>query len=155
MLLVGCFLTWIYWITGGEMSGSRIMSCQLYRYCLYGFRHASVWLLVIMTGERSLSILLPFRAKTFSTIKMAKTVSGITVLFWGIFHTQWFFLVKTVKRPNQNTLSCQYLVSAKYGHFYHLFDNVVYSLLPCILIFLFNIIIIVKLVFARRKSLHF
>ncbi len=110
-----------------------------------------------MSGEKCLSVVFPFQAKMFSTIKNAKIGSSIAVAFWGIFHLQWLFLVKTVKRhdPNRHDrLSCEYLISRKYAHFYHLFDNVVYSLLPCMLIFLFNIIIIVKLALARHRSKH-
>ncbi len=105
-----------------------------------------------MTAERSATILMPFNAKIFSTIKMAKIISGITVAVWGVYSSQWFFIVKTVKQTNQNPGGCIYVLSSNYYYYYEIFGNVFYSLLPCILIFIFNITIIVKLALAKMKS---
>ncbi len=152
VLFVGCFATWFYWVTNKQTSHAEIMTCQLNYYTFYWFRHASVWTLTIMTGEKMLSIIFPFKAKTFSTLKMAKIVSAIMVTFWGLFDFKWIFAVKTVKQSNQNPDGCERHMSKKLYNYFGTLNEVFYSLLPCILIFVFNITIIFKLLFAKFKS---
>ncbi len=152
VVLDDCFLIWINMVTDGRISPSEIITCQLYNYLYYWFSHASVWILTVMTGERAASILLPFKAQIFSTIKMAKIVSAITLLFWGLVDFQWIFACKTVEKTNQNPDGCDYPMSQKYYDLYAIFDNLCYSLLPGILIFTFNITIVVKLLSVKHRS---
>ncbi len=152
VLLVGCFFTWIYWVTDGKISYSEILTCEIYLFFLYWFRHSSVWILTIMSGERCMSLIFPFKAKTFSTIRVAKIISALTIVFWGIFNFQLVFVRKTVKRSTQNPDGCAWHMSKKHYYYYMTLYNVFYSLLPCILIFICNMIIIFRLLLAKFRS---
>ncbi len=139
-------------MTDGRVHHTDFLPCQIVYYFLNIGFHASVWLLVCMTGEKCLAILFPFKAKTFSTIKVAKVVSGVIVGVWTIFHIQWFFIIEKV--TNDGEIWCDYSkdINPKYLDFYDVFDHVVYSLLPCTLIFFLSIAIIIRLIMARSRS---
>ncbi len=152
MLLGGCFLAWIHWVTQGKISHSEIMTCQFFFYYFYFFRHSSVWILTVMSGERCLSLIFPLQAKTYSTIRMAKIVSTITIAFWLLSDIAWTFAVKTVPKTKQYQNGCKWVKQHDYYMIVNILNNVFYSLLPCILIFLLNTIIICKLLYAKFKS---
>ncbi len=146
MLWIGCFVYWLMWFTYGHVNLQVNMTCQLYWFLYYVFKHASVWVLVCMTGERCAAIMIPLKAKTFSNIKVAKIVSSVIVSVWVVLESQWFFTATKIE--GNGAVCCNYF---KYADFYEVFDNMFYSILPCVLIFVLNIVIISKLVLARLK----
>ncbi len=152
VLLVGCFITWIYNVTDKKTSYSQIMSCQLYYFFFFWLRHSSVWILTLMTGEKTLSIIFPFKAKMFSNIKMAKIVSAVTLVCLAFFDLKWIFGVRTVKLSNKRPDGCDYHLSSESYDYFIIFDDIFYSLLPCILIFFFNLTIIFKLLHSKFRS---
>ncbi len=128
------------------------MTCQLFYFSFNWFCHSSVWILTMMTADKAFVIIFPFKAKTFSTAKIAKIVSAITIGFWAIFDSQWMFTVKTVKQSNNNPDGCDYHMSKRHYDYYYTLDSVFYSLVPCSLIFFFNMTIIFKLLVIKFRS---
>ncbi len=152
VLWFGCFLFWLPYIADGKVHHTDFLPCQIVYYFLNIGFHASVWVLVSMTGEKCAAIIFPFQAKRFSTIKVARITCGVIIALWALFHIQWFFIIEKVEANGE--VWCDYSkdITSKYFDFYDVFDHVAYSLLPCMLIFILNIAIIVRLILARTSS---
>ena len=126
-----------------------ILSCQFTSFTYYFFTHSSVWLLVVMTAEKTLAISFPVTAKVICTVKTARIVSCVTVLIWAIVEAQLFFIYK--KFEDGLEVRCDFIYE-KIQKYYTSFHSVMYSFLPVVLIMILNTVIIVQLIISKLKS---
>ncbi len=119
---------------------------------LFIFRYSSVWILVVMTAEKTLAILFPLKNKIFATLKMAKIITAIVIGLWVAFNIQWFFIIEKDERDGE--VYCYYKkhINEKYQEDYEVLDSVFYSFFPCLTVFVLNITIIIRLLITRYSS---
>ena len=137
----------------GKVNLHTMLECKITMYLGYVFSHSCVWVLILMTAEKAFTVLFPFKAKTFCTIKTAKITCSSVLIFWAIFHSQLFFAYK--KYDLGVIVYCDFdheKMSPVYSEFYAIFDTLIYSFLSFSLIAFFNMIIIVKLFKARKGN---
>ena len=109
----------------------------------------STSLLILTSAEKFINVYFPIAANRICTLKTARYVSLALIGGFTIFESQWFFIVK-----DNGSGSCVMINSKtrKYLQTYLKIDATLYSYLPLSLMFIFNSLIIAKLLWAKRKS---
>ncbi len=117
----------------------------------YYFRcsHISTSVLVLTSCEKFINVYFPLAASRICTLKTARYVSLALIGAFTIFESQWFFIIK-----DNGSGSCIMINSntRKYLKTYLKIDATLYSYLPLSFMFIFNSLIIGKLLWAKRKS---
>ena len=130
------------------MHPEMLTDCKLTYFLGYFFSHFSSAILVIMSIQKWHSLYFPLKAKTISTVKLAKKSSLVTFIIFFIFDSQYFFTTEA-----QTKAGVQYCkpISEKYQEIYNQIDSVLYSFGPAVIICLVNSAIIYKLVRHGNK----
>ena len=126
--------------------------CKILIYIMNVSLYYSVWLVVIMTGERFVAIVWPLKVMAWINIQRAKLMLVVLYITLTAFGSVYLVVVTSIKYDG-------FAVCApldKYTNFYDktwlVVEVIVITYIPLILILLLNIFMIVKLKEARRKQ---
>ena len=144
----GGFLYWIMYLTNWKINPELWGQCKPTYFVYYFSQHYSAWILTIMTIERCISVLWPLQSKKLCTVRNAKLISIVIGLVFLIFDGQWLITI-TVKGGY-----CDYIdgISVVYQKIYNKIDASLYCYVPFILMMMANLIIISKMMLARKNA---
>lgn len=118
--------------------------------CIFRFTHISTATLTLTAFDKFLNVYFPVKARDFCTVKIARRVMVVLVIFFVLFNFQWFFMIGYDE--DTNTCVAQTNSSLKLTSIYKHFDAAFYSYIPISLMVIFNTAIISKLLIAKQAS---
>ena len=130
-------------------------SCKVYVYLLMTSKCMSAWLIVAVTVERLIVVCIPLKAKVVATRRKAWMTLAVCSTVVGAIYA--LILVTFRLRPRPWGWDCtmhEYYTGMGLRVFLNTFDLVVYSLVPATILFLSNIVLIVKIVQSRNLRMH-
>ena len=129
--------------------------CRLAFYIQHLFTYISAWLIVAVTFERFIVVRFPFHSIRICRMHAAYTVTLIIFTFFSIYTAHCFFTIglidtnlQTDEGYHPHYIVCDLII---YRHWLALIDLCFYSVLPSILILIFNILIISTMFYAIRN----
>ncbi|CAF0907989.1 unnamed protein product [Rotaria sp. Silwood1] len=129
--------------------------CRLAFYVQHLFTYISAWLIVAVTFERFMVVRYPFQSIRICRMHVAYIVAIIIFIFFALYATHYFFTMglnrinlQTDEGYHPNYLVCDLVTHRSLLAF---IDSCFYSILPSILILIFNILIILTIFHAMRK----
>lgn len=147
VLYLSGFKTWLRVATGFELLHVADSACKLIKYAFYSCTHFSAWIVVVITFERLLVVYTPFRASTLWLVRrphLTTFVSGVVVM---LFNVNIIWTSELVYDSEGGPPTC---ASYSYENFicdiFPKINLLVYSVLPSILVFTFNIVIIAVII---------
>lgn len=132
--------------------------CRLSFYVQHLFTYMSAWLIVAVTFERLMVVRFPFQSIRICRIRVAYTITTIIFFFFSIYTAHCFYTMKlfhinlqTDTGYHPNYLVCDLTI---HPHIVSFIDLCFYSVLPSIIILIFNILIIKTMFHAiqQRKN---
>ena len=162
VLLCGLMRHWINNITNYELDIRTLTrgTCWIHIYFTYLLPQLSSWSLALLTVERMASVMWPFKAKQlFSKRRMAAAWFGVLIGL-GVLNSHWFVTVDLIYYVDKfgiienGYLTCDNVsegVNLRFlNEIWPWLDLVVFSVIPIIIIIGCNVIIITKLLQARK-----
>ena len=133
--------------------------CRLAFYFQHFFTYVSAWLLVALTFERLMVVRYPFQSIRISRIQVTYVITVLIFCTFAIYTAHCFFTMDIIEANVQsdegyhpNYRACDLVIHRKLLAF---LDLCLYSVLPSILILVFNILIIFTMLHAieQRRDL--
>ncbi|CAL1537161.1 unnamed protein product [Lymnaea stagnalis] len=179
-VVTGLLPRFVVALTGYDVRGTNELSCQFQVYTVYVFTELSAWTLVIVTTERVISIVRPHKVKLLCTKHTSYAALLVATIFLAGANIPIFFFFGQAPLPSESKSSTdviqQYPNSAVTGGGALVANRTVVEFLPCgikgdnqfkqtwfvthflkqsllpfVILFVFNIVIIVSLI-KRRNS---
>ena len=129
--------------------------CRLSFYIQHLFTYMSAWLIVAVTFERFMVVRFPFQSIRICRLHVAYSISTILLLFFAVYTAHCFVtmdLTFTHRQSDQgyhpNVLVCDLV---RHRHLLAFIDLCFYSVLPSLLILMFNILIIITMFRAMKQ----
>ena len=161
VLLTGLLRHWVKNMTGGQLEVRNFSpgGCKMHFLLTYMLPQLSSWTLVLMTVERLMSVVIPLKAREVcSKIRM---LTAWVIIFGCLFaingHTFKTVTLYTFPRVKDNATIimkvCFYTRSTRYftRKIWPWVDIMLLSLIPAIIVFGSNIVIIIQVVRAAKK----
>ena len=155
ILYTGCLL-FLFEITFNShpQLHSRFL-CRLSFFIQHLFTYMSAWLIVAVTFERFMVVRFPFQSIRICRLRVAYTISSILLLFFSVYTAHCFVTVDLLLTHRQsdegyhpNVLVCDLV---RHRHLLAFIDLCFYSVLPSLLILIFNILIIITMFRAMKQ----
>ena len=147
------FFKWLYVILSLYHPNQTSWECKVTNYLMNVAVISSVWLVVLMTVERCIAVIWPLKISGWVNMKRARIVVSILYVIQAAFNS--FYLVAVVSKLDfRNRMSCTFHESHMlfYKSVWSVIGMVFYAYIPQILIFILNIVIIIKLAEARKEQ---
>ncbi len=162
VLLTSLLRHWIRAVTDDSLDirSLTLAGCQLHFLFSYMLRQLSSWTLVLVTLERLICIVAPLRARDYCNRKrmVAAWIVIVLCLFAINSHTFRTLGILRARIPNSIKTIRVCFYTSGYRHFgskvWPWIDIMLMSLVPFVLIFAFNMIIIVQMIRARKKRME-
>jgi len=129
--------------------------CRLAFYIQHLFTYISAWLIVAVTFERFMVVRFPFQSIRICRMHVAYTIAIIIFLFFSAYTAHCFFTMslfevnlQTDEGYHPNHIVCDLNI---YPRLLAFLDLCFYSVLPSILILIFNILIIITMFHATKQ----
>ncbi len=141
--------------TGYHIQVNNDAVCKIFTFLFYFSIHFSVTILTVMTIERFIIVSFPLKSRIWISLKRTNNVIGFVSLFILALdgHNLFTRTALVIGGNVRCSYSWYYSPYSKYGYFivyvYPWIDAFIYSFIPLTLIFIFNLLIILKL---KEKS---
>jgi hypothetical protein len=129
--------------------------CRLSFYIQHLFTYISAWLIVAVTFERFMVVRFPFQSILICRMRVAYTIAIIIFCFFSFYTAHCFFTmrltnvdIQTDEGYHPNHTVCDLVI---YPRLLAAIDLCFYSVLPSILILIFNILIILTMFHAIKQ----
>ena len=114
---------------------------------------SSVWLVVLMTVERCIAVIWPLKISGWVTMKRARIVVSILYVIMAAFNSVYLIIMTSIPTlRNRNKCIIEESHVPFFRSIWVVIEMVVYAYVPQILIFILNIVIIIKLAEARKEQ---
>jgi hypothetical protein len=155
VLYSGCLLFMLE-ITFGYLPQSQgTFYCRLGSYIQHLFTYISAWLIVAVTFERFIVVRFPFQSILICRMHVAYTITLIIFIFFSLYSAHGFFTVDIINASLQtgygfhpNYTICDLV---KHRDVLSFLDLCFYSLIPSLLIIIFNSLIISTMFYAIKQ----
>ena len=154
VLYVSAFKTWLRIISGYELSHINAFSCKLTMFLVHFSIEFSAWLIVAVTIERFLAVWFPLKASTMCNLSRAKFITLIVAVIFMLVNSHIFWTAELL--PIKQTMDDSNFICASYAYenfvcrIFPKINLVLYSFLPCLILVIFNILIIICLMRTKH-----
>jgi hypothetical protein len=131
------------------------INCRLGFYIQHLLTYISAWLIVAVTFERFIVVRFPFQSIRLCRMRVAYTITIIIFLFFSFYTAHCFFTMNLIgfnlhtdEGYHPNYIICDLVVYRKLLAF---IDLCFYSVLPSVLILIFNLLIIITMFHAIKQ----
>ena len=140
---------WIQIMSGIDVRVLSLLGCRLYVYLLYVSKCLGAWLLVSVSCERLVAISKPHKARTLCTKRRAYyTIATLVVVICAIYASVPYAYVIVSEGPLSN---CAFNIYFRYTvRFVNVIDFVGYCLIPSVLLFCTNAVLVWKVIQSTR-----
>jgi len=121
--------------------------CKLHSFVTY-------WIIVAVTGERVMAVYFPHKIQVWTTRKKTWMYIGLVTLVMALINCHWFFSV-TVMHDDFFGTACDAPHQSWYHFIWYIFpyiDFVVFAGCPFTFLILGNILIIIRIIYAKRLA---
>ena len=128
--------------------------CKLHHFLTYWLADICPWLLVAITWERVLAINFPHKIQAWTSRKKTYTYIATLLIFFAAINFHWFFAVKLFIFED-GSRHCDPVSEAWEYYSYFIFsyiDLAKYAVLPFLAIAIGNILIIRRIIYAKRMA---
>ena len=133
--------------------------CRVGFYLQHLFTYISAWLIVAVTFERFVVVRYPFQSILVCRMRVAYTVTLLIFLFFFIYTAHCFFTFDIIQFPihTEHGFHPNYLICdlTMYRRLLPFLDLCFYSLIPSILILIFNTLIIFTMFYAIKQRRYY
>lgn len=144
---------WVSTLTGTHVSNTGDFGCKIFTFSLFTSGDVAVWILLVVTVDRFISVRLPLKAKQLCTPRRSRFAVGIIVLI-AVLKNVHLFVTKGVQLHGKLHGQCSYSHDD-----YKVFEEFVrpwiaftlYAFIPISAMLVLNILIITGLHSARKK----
>ncbi|UJR22052.1 hypothetical protein I4U23_025120 [Adineta vaga] len=135
------------------------INCRIGFYIQHFFTYISAWLIVAVTLERFLVVRFPIQSIRMCRLRVAYTISIVLMIFFSIYTSHCFLTMDIVRvnlktnqgyHPNYNICDL-----VKHRDILSFIDLCLYSVLPSLLIIIFNILIILTMFYALKQRRNY
>jgi len=133
--------------------------CRLGFYIQHLFTYISAWLIVAVTFERFIVVRFPFQSILICRMHVAYTITFIIFIFFSIYTAHCFFTMDIVRLDLQTEQgyhpdfrACDLI---KHQRLLAFIDLCFYSVIPSLLIIIFNILIISTMFYAIKQRRNY
>lgn len=133
--------------------------CRLAFYIQHLFTYISAWLLVAVTFERLMVVRFPFQSIRICRMHVAYTITMIIFGVFSIYSINYFFTteifsihLQTETGYHPNHIICDIMIHQRILAF---IDLCLYSVIPSILILIFNILITITMFHAIKQRRNY
>ncbi|CAF0929370.1 unnamed protein product [Adineta ricciae] len=130
--------------------------CRLSFYIQHLFTYISAWLIVAVTFERFIVVRYPFQSIRICRLSVAYTIASIIFGFFSIYTAHCFFTMNLIKLNLQTDAGyhpqhaiCDVEI---YRQLLSVVDLCFYSVIPSVLILIFNVLIIITMFYTIKKQ---
>ena len=156
VLFVGYFCEWILLIWNYDIRAINGFTCKLSMFLTYFSLQYSSWILVIVTIERAVGVVVPYKVRVLCSRKRGIILPTVTAALLGLANGH--FLVGVVSGYNPYNMRNCTVVSDKYMEFlvdeWAKFDFIISFATPFVFIVAGNTIMIFKLTRTARQRKH-
>ena len=145
--LLSAFCAYLRQVHYVPMPPNRIWNCRLANTAMSSSLLWSTLFILSMTFERFYGIVRPHKAASFNTVKRAKIIIGLCVIFGFFYNTPGYYFSQDFG------LSCYYRTPNPYWNIYSWLTFVINVILPFILLITMNAFIIHTLKTRSSKQL--
>lgn len=155
ILYSGCLLFLFEVTFDYHPQSSSSFLCRLSFYVQHLFTYVSAWLIVAVTFERFMVVQYPFQSIRICRMKVAYAITASIFFIFSIYTAHCFLtmdifntIVQTDESYHPNHIVCDL---ATHRQLLAFIDLCLYSVLPSILILIFNLLIIVTMFHAIKQ----
>ena len=154
VICVALLLKWIGNLTQTDIRNDSEFACKLHIFAVYYSLQISSWTLVLITSERTCSVMYPHRVRTLCT--KVRTLIALATMLVCIFclNCHFFFGYHLEYRPHLNQTVC--ICKDEFAHFefkvWPWIDFLFVFMIPCIFLISGNILILHKLKINQKFS---
>ncbi len=149
VLYTSGFKTWLRVVTGFEMLHVSNAGCKTVTFVFMVALHASAWLIVLLTLDRFLAVLFPFKASSWCSLRRARINTLVMAVLLCGYLLHLFWTVDLQHFPGRDGQQITVCAPAANNHFMRKPFNSIkfasYSLIPFVLVLSMNLGIIVRL----------
>lgn len=159
VLWTGLFRQWVLYMFQVDIRILSTTGCKIHVFLVYVGFQCSSWFLVAVTSERFLSVWFPYKVRTVCKPKNAAIVILIIVLCCVCLNHHWFYSVTVqpsyvYKFNHTYKLICGE-INQNFADFFVIWkwlDLCIVSLIPLLLLSMFNVSIICRVLSRKYKS---
>jgi hypothetical protein len=133
--------------------------CQLGFYIQHLFTYISAWLIVAVTFERFIVVRFPFQSIRICRMHIAYTITIIICIFFSLYTAHYFFTLDIIRidlRTDDGYHPDYYVCDiVDHRHLLAFIDSCFYSVIPSLLIIIFNILIISTMFYAIKQRRNY
>ncbi|CAF2808218.1 unnamed protein product [Rotaria sp. Silwood2] len=140
---------------GYHPESNTTINCRLGFYIRHLFTYLSAWLIVAVTFERFIVVRFPFQSIHICRMHVAYGVTLVIFIFFSLFSAHCFFTMDVTRKSLQtqdgyhpNFTVCELTIHERLFGF---IDLCFYSVIPSILIIIFNTLIISTMFYAIKQ----
>jgi hypothetical protein len=133
--------------------------CRLGFYIQHLFTYISAWLIVAVTFERFIVVRFPFQSILICRMRVAYTITLIIFIFFSLYTAHCFITLDIIRIPIQTDQGyhpdfniCDL---TKHRRVLAFIDLCFYSVMPSLLIIIFNILIILTMFYAIKQRRYY
>lgn len=154
VLIFGLLRLWVKELTDVDLRDQSEWTCKVIITVLYTCSIFSVWLIVAVTVERYIAVCHPLQASILCSVQRAKAVTIVIFVVLLAIHSHFLWTVGlsyTVFNTS-SVATCEGLpqFSVLVHTVWPWVDSVLYSLLPSLILFILNCLIIRQVYVARK-----
>ena len=126
--------------------------CKIAMYIINVSLCWSVWLVVLMTGERFIAIVWPLKAMAWLSVKRAQLMVVVVYITMAAFNSAYLMVTTSQDKNGQAVCVPQGQYAAFFNKTWIPMETSLVTYIPQIMIFLLNVSMILKIKEARRKQ---
>ncbi|CAH1797431.1 unnamed protein product [Owenia fusiformis] len=153
-LYTGLLRYWIIYISDVDIRDITLGGCKVHIFIVYYTVHLSAWILVVVTSERLITIYVPDRACSNHLTTPIVICVLFSVFFVVNLHFFWTFGDTRINNEGEKVVRC-IVANDKYAdfilHTWSWLDTWIASFIPFIIMFVSNVLIIIKVVFWNKN----
>ena len=128
-----------------DLAPSQLWFCKAIAAVLFTSSMCSTLFILSMTFERFYSIIRPHKAASFNTVKRAKICIVCIILFIIGYNSPLWLLSSQVVGQSRNCNAYAHAMNSTPGYIYYWSANILHFILPFLLLFMMNTVIIYTL----------
>jgi len=157
MLYIGLLRQWVKYAFEVDIRHISPIICKVHWWLMYVMSDWTVWTLALITVERLVATLIPYKSKKICTKRSAKVTVISIVVFSLLVNSNLLYGFGEVETQEGNTTIIRPCapVNEEYAKFFFTvwtwIDLCKFSLIPFVILAAGNVLIVFKLVQSRRK----
>ena len=159
-LLAGASHGWLTQLMKKDFRDLHVVACKLHVFVTYVCLQMSSWTLVLVTAERTMSVMKPFHVAIYCTKKRMGITWVVMILTSCVFYIYMLFTLDIIEPPDALAESKSGWCSFPAGRaeffydFTYWFDMSFSSMLPLLLIVTGNLCIILRMTVCKQRNLN-